>query len=211
VLKKVGEAFRVVLADPSAAHSDPVCAPPRVRLVAIFMESLGFRPVRVDPPRPRWAVSLFACAQGVVMAGFSRLVRQSWVAAATGLVVVAVAAVLSGGGAGAATTNLRPVCNERDFSLPASVGESVSIPVGQFAADPDLDPIRLVSVFNAGENIGTVVISNTGASSPGAAALKFTLTSSTPGTVDLLWTVSDGSLQAQCGSYASNVPPPPNG
>ncbi len=146
------------------------------------------------------------------MARFSRLLRPWWVAATTGLVVAAAAAVLAaGGGAGAATTNLRPICNERDFSLPTSVGESVTIPVGQFAADPDLDPIRLVSVFNAGENIGTVAISNTGASGPGTAALTFTLTSSAPGTVDLLWTVSDGSLQAQCGSYASNVPPPPNG
>ncbi len=145
------------------------------------------------------------------MAGFSRLLRPWWVAVTTGLVVAAAVAVLSGGGAGAATANLRPICNERDFSLPASVGGSVSIPVGQFAADPDLDPIRLVSVFNAGNNIGTVAISNTGASGPGTAALTFTLTSSAPGTVDLLWTVSDGSLQAQCGSFASNVPPPPNG
>ena len=145
------------------------------------------------------------------MAGFSRLVRPRRVAATTGLVVVAAAAVLTGGGAGAATPNLRPICNERDFSLPASMGESVSIPVGLVAADPDLDPIRLVSVFNAGSSIGTVAISNSGASGPGTAALTFTLTSSTPGTVDLLWTVSDGSLQAQCGSFASNVPPPDNG
>lgn len=146
------------------------------------------------------------------MAGFSGWVRPWRVAATAGLVAVAAAAVLTaGGGAGAATSNLRPICNERDFSLPASVGGSVSIPVGQVAADPDLDPIRLVSVFNAGENIGTVAISNSGASGPGTAALTLTLTSSTPGTVDLLWTVSDGSLTAQCGSFASNVPPPDNG
>jgi hypothetical protein len=134
------------------------------------------------------------------------------VAAATGLAAAAAAAVLTAANdAGAATPNLRPICNNLNFNLPASVGGSVSVPVGQFAADPDLDPIRLVSVFNAGNNIGTVAISDTGASGPGTAALTFTLTSSAPGTVDLLWTVSDGSLQAQCGSFASNVPPPPNG
>jgi len=63
-------------------------------------------------------------------------------------------------------------------------------------------------VFNAGANIGTVVIANNGASGPGTAAIKFTLTSSTPGVVNLQWAVSDGSLQAACGSFASNVPPP---
>jgi hypothetical protein len=41
--------------------------------------------------------------------------------------------------------------------------------------------------------------------------LVFTLTSATPGTVDLYWTVSDGSLNAQCLVDGSNEPPPDNG
>jgi hypothetical protein len=126
------------------------------------------------------------------------------------VVAATVAVLTAAGNAGAATANLGPICNDLAFNLPTSGHGSVSIPVGQAAADPDLDPIRLVSVFG-GSNLGTVVISNTGASGPGTAALKFTLTSSTPGTVDLFWTVSDGSLTAQCVSRASNVPPPPNG
>jgi hypothetical protein len=126
--------------------------------------------------------------------------------------VVATAAGLSAGGdARAATANLRPICNNTYFNLPTSVGGSVSIPVGQVAADPNLDSIRLVSVFNGGSNIGTVAISNSGASGPGTAALSFKLTSSTPGSVFLYWTISDGSLDAQCQASASNVPPPPGG
>ncbi len=146
------------------------------------------------------------------MVGFSQWMRPWRVAAATGLAAAAAAAVLTAANdAGAATPNLRPICNNLNFNLPASVGGSVSVPVGQFAADPDLDPIRLVSVFNGGSNIGTVAISDTGASGPGTAALRFTLTSATAGSVFLYWTVSDGSLNAQCQADASNVPPPPNG
>jgi hypothetical protein len=144
------------------------------------------------------------------MFGLSRWMRSWWVATTAGLAVVAVAAVLAAGGAaGAAAANLRPICNNLNFNLPTSVGGSVSIPVGQFAADPDLDPITLVSVFNGGNNIGTVTISNTGASGPGTAALKFTLTGSQTGSVFLYWTVSDGSLEAQCSADASSVPPGP--
>jgi len=177
-------------------------------LVAIFMESLGFQPGWGDPAGPRWAASLFVRVMGVVMVGFSQRMRSGRVAVAAGLVAVAAAAVLTAANAaGAATPNLGPICNEFDFGMPA-VGQSVTIPVGQRAADPDLDPIRLVSVSNAGANIGTVVIANNGASGPGTAAIKFTLTSSTPGVVNLQWAVSDGSLQAGCGSFASNVPPP---
>src|SRR5262249_61505659 len=108
--------------------------------------------------------------------------------------------------AGAATPNLGPICNEFDFGMPA-VGQSVTIPVGQRAADPDLDPIRLVSVFNAGANIGTVVIANNGASGPGTAAIKFTLTSSTPGGVNLQWPVSHRPLQPPSPPSASTPPP----
>lgn len=178
-------------------------------LIAIFMESLGFRPGWVDLAGSRWAASMFICVVGVVMVGFPRRVRPWRVAAATGLVVAAAAAGLTASSeAGAATPNLRPICNNLNFGLPGSVGQSVSIPVGQFAADPDLDPIRLVSVFNGGNNIGTVAISNTGASGPGTAALRFTLTSTAPGTVELNWTVSDGSLENGCVAFASNVPGP---
>ena len=146
------------------------------------------------------------------MVGFPRRMRPPWVVAATGLVVVAAAVVLAtGGDAGATTANLRPICNNMNFNLPTAVGGSVVIPVGQFAADPDLDPITPVSVFNGGSNIGTVAISNTGASGPGTAALTFKLTSSATGSVALYWTVSDGSLTAQCQADASNVPPPNNG
>ena len=121
------------------------------------------------------------------------------------------AAVLTvGGDAGAATANLRPICNNLNFGWPAAAGGSVVIPVGQFAADPDLDRITLVSVFSGGPSPGTVTISNTGASGPGTAALTFTASSAT-GSVVLYWTVSDGSLTAQCQADASNVPPPDNG
>jgi hypothetical protein len=126
-------------------------------------------------------------------------------------VVATAAGLTAGGDARAATPNVAPICNNTYFNLPTSVGGSVSVPVGQFAADPNLDSIRLVSVFNGGSNIGTVTISNTGASGPGTAALSFKLTSSTPGTVYLYWNVSDGSLIAQCTASASNVPAPPNG
>jgi len=145
------------------------------------------------------------------MVGFSQWMRRWRVAAATGLVAVAAAAVLTAANeAGAATPNLRPICNELDFAMPA-VGQSVLIPVGQRAADPDLDPITLVSVFGPGPSVGTTVISNNGASGPGTAAIRFTLLTSTPVTVSLYWTFSDGSLEIQCGSQASNVPPPDNG
>jgi len=145
------------------------------------------------------------------MAGSSRWVRPWRVAAAAGLVAVAAAGVLTAGGkAGAATPNLRPICNELDFAMPA-VGQSVLIPVGQVAADPDLDPITLVSVFGPLASQGTVTIANNGASGPGTAAIRFTLLTSAPTTVTLYWTFSDGSQIAQCGSMASNVPPPDNG
>jgi len=44
---------------------------------------------------------------------------------------------------------------------------------------------------------------------PGASTVEVRLTADR--TVTLYWTVSDGSLTAQCVSYASNVPPPDNG
>ncbi len=123
-------------------------------------------------------------------------------AAAAAAVAIIAASALIGPAAGA-TADLRPICNNLGFNLPSSVGGTVTIPVHTVAADPDVTPVKLVSVFNGGSAIGTVAISGND--------LVFTLTSSTPGTVTLYWTISDGTLTAQCQSYASNVPPPNNG
>jgi hypothetical protein len=76
--------------------------------------------------------------------------------------------------------------------------------VTDVAADPDLAPVRLVSVFNGGSPIGTVTISDSGTPTvTNDDVLVFTLTSATPGTVVLYWTISDGSLSA----HASRTPP----
>ena len=115
-----------------------------------------------------------------------------------------VAAAAAGGRAADATTNLRPICNGVFFNMPAQVGDTVTISIRPYAADPDLTPVTLVSAFNAGAPIGTVRIA-------GQHELEFTLTSSTRGTVYLRWTVSDGSLTAQCLSTGSNEEPPDNG
>ena len=115
-----------------------------------------------------------------------------------------VAIVAAGGTAQGTTTNLRPICNGVFFNMPARVGDTVTISVRPYAADPDLTPVTLVSAFNAGAPIGTVRIA-------GQRELEFTLTSSTPGTVYLRWTVSDGSLTAQCSATGSNEEPPDNG
>jgi hypothetical protein len=71
-----------------------------------------------------------------------------------------------------ATANLRPICNNLYFNPPAEVGGKVIIPVHEFAADPDVTPVQLVSVFG-GAPIGTAAISGND--------VVFTLTSSTPG------------------------------
>jgi hypothetical protein len=137
----------------------------------------------------------------------------SVLAASLVVTVVGVLAVASvSGPVAAATANRRPVCNSLGFNLPTTVGTKVVIPVTDVAADPDLTPVHLVSVFNGGSAIGTVSISDNGTPTIfNDDVLVFTLTSTTPGTVVLYWTVSDGSLSAQCQSYASNVPPPDNG
>jgi hypothetical protein len=89
--------------------------------------------------------------------------------------------------------------------MPARVGEKVTNSIRAFAADPDLTPVRLVSAANYGAPIGTVRIA-------GDHELEFTLTSSTPGTVYLYWTVSDGSLSStECAAWGSNEEPPGNG
>jgi hypothetical protein len=138
--------------------------------------------------------------------------RVSVLAAAVAVAVAGVlAAVDLSGPAAAAPANRRPICNNLGFNLPP-LGGSVRIPVLDVSADPDLTPVRLVSVFNGGSPIGTVTISDNGTPTvPGDDVLVFTLTSATPGTVVLYWTISDGSLTAQCQSYASNEPPPDNG
>jgi hypothetical protein len=115
-----------------------------------------------------------------------------------------IAAVAADGPAKGATANLRPICNGVFFNMPAQVGDTVTISIRPYAADPDLTSVTLVSVFNAGAPIGTVRIA-------GQHELEFTLTSSTRGTVHLYWTVSDGSLTAQCLSTGSNEEPPDNG
>ena len=76
------------------------------------------------------------------------------------------------------------------------------IPTHQFAADPDVTPVKLVSEFG-GTNLGTVAISGND--------LLFTLTKATPGTTTIFWTISDGTLSAQCTATASNAQPPPGG
>ena len=115
-----------------------------------------------------------------------------------GLTVGVIAAAAASGLAKGATAN------GVFFNLPAQVGDTVTISIRPYAADPDLTPVTLVSAFNAGAPIGTVRIA-------GQHELEFTLTSSTRGTVYLYWTVSDGSLTAQCLSTGSNEEPPDNG
>lgn len=100
--------------------------------------------------------------------------------------------------------NLRPICNDFGFNMPG-VGESVTISIRPYAADPDLTPIRLVSAANYGAQIGTVRV-------VGDHEFEFTLTSSTPGAVWLYWTITDdGSLTTQCFVYGSNEREPDNG
>jgi hypothetical protein len=115
-----------------------------------------------------------------------------------------VAATAAGGPATGAGANLRPICNGLFFNMPGGVGQSVRISIRPYAADPDRTAVRLVSAFNGGAPIGTVRVA-------GDHELEFTLTSSTPGTVYLYWTISDGSLTAQCTATGSNEEPPENG
>ncbi len=107
-------------------------------------------------------------------------------------------------GQNGATDNLRPICNDFIFNMPGRVDESVTISIRPYAADPDLTPVRLVSAANYGAQIGTVRVA-------GDHELEFTLKTSTPGTVWLYWTISDGSLTTHCFVYGSNEEPPDNG
>jgi hypothetical protein len=124
----------------------------------------------------------------------------------TALAAVAATGILASsaaGGKAASTANIRPICNGIFFNMPPGVGQSVTIPVHTVAADPDVTPVQLVAVANYGDPIGTAQISGND--------LVFTLTSSTPGTVYLYWTISDGELTAQCTSTGSNEEAPDNG
>lgn len=133
------------------------------------------------------------------------------VAASAGVVVVGVPQAVAFGTAGATTANRRPICNDLGFNLPPTVGGRVTIPVTDVAADPDLRPIRLVSVFG-GAPVGSAVISDNGTPTiTNDDVLRFRRTNAAPGTVYLYWTVSDGSLSAQCVSTATDVPPEDNG
>jgi hypothetical protein len=129
--------------------------------------------------------------------------RLSIVTAAAGAVTAGVLAVsMVGGAAAGATANLRPICNDMWFNPPEQVGGTVTVPVHEFVADPDVTPVQLVSLFG-GAPLGTArIVGND---------IEFTLTSSTPGETYVYWTASDGELTVQCSSYTSNEPPPDNG
>jgi hypothetical protein len=120
---------------------------------------------------------------------------------------LAAGVVTAGGGAEAAGPNRRPICNSLPwFTLPSTVGGQVEIPVLDHAADPDVEAVRLVSVFSSGVGpLGTAQITDNGT------RLVFTRTNAGPGTAEVYWTVSDGSLTAQCQAHTSNMPDPDNG
>jgi hypothetical protein len=125
-------------------------------------------------------------------------------AVVTLLAAVAGAAGGLAGSASAATPNRRPICNNVDFTMPVGGGGGkVFIPVLDFAADPDVTPVRLISVLDIGTHMGTATIV------PGG--ILYTLTNPTVGIVDLEWTVTDGSLQASCDALMFNEPPVDNG
>ncbi len=119
-----------------------------------------------------------------------------------GVAVLAAALVAAGAAsAPAATPNRAPICNQIGFNIPSSVGASVPIPALDVAADPDRTPVTLNSVFG-GAPVGSVVISD--------GQLVFTRTGTTSMSVYLYWTVTDGTLQAQCQAIGW-APPPNNG
>ncbi|MFY1636779.1 hypothetical protein ACN27F_26470 [Solwaraspora sp. WMMB335] len=130
------------------------------------------------------------------------------VAAATvvGLAAVSLTAA-SSAGATTSADNRRPVCKSIGFNLPTTVGGTVTIPVTDYAADPDLTPISLVGVFG-GAPLGSVAISDSGTSATtNDDVLIFTRTSGSRGSAHLYWTVSDGSLDAQCTASGYDLPP----
>jgi hypothetical protein len=131
--------------------------------------------------------------------------RVAVLAAAAGLLGVAVIAATAT--ASASSVNRRPVCNDIGFNLPAPIGSQVQIPVTDVAADPDLTPVELVSVFG-GAPAGTAVISDNGTPSiPNDDVIVFTRTSTSTLPVYVYWTVSDGELEAQCQAMGGHLPP----
>jgi hypothetical protein len=106
------------------------------------------------------------------------------------------------GRASGQSADIRPICNNLFFNIPTSVGQRVLIPTHAFAADPDVTPIKLVSIFG-GTNLGKPTISGND--------ILFTRTSTNTGTTTIFWTISDGTLTAQCTASGTNAPPPPGG
>jgi hypothetical protein len=128
----------------------------------------------------------------------SRSARRAATAALAAGLLGAGTAVVVASSSDATTINRRPICNDIGFNQPTTVGGTVTIPVLDVAADPDLTPVRLVEVFG-GAPVGSALISNN--------ALVFTRTTTTRTSVYLYWTVSDGALTAQCVASAFDRPP----
>jgi hypothetical protein len=140
------------------------------------------------------------------MPRFTLALRLSAIAAAAGLTAGGIA-VAGSTDAAATLPNRRPVCNDIGFNIPTTVGARVRVPVTDVAADPDLTAVRLTSVFG-GAPVGSAVISSNGTPTiPNDDVLVFTRTSTTRLSVYLYWTVSDGSLDAQCLAIGSDQPP----
>ena len=125
-------------------------------------------------------------------------------------VLVATAFLATGGATGvanAAGPNRRPICNHTFANVPP-LGGKVTIRVTDYAADPDLTPVSLVAV-SGGAPLGTTVISNNGTPTiPNDDVLVFTRTTNAEVQVYIYWTVSDGTLNAQCYALIDNSPPP---
>ena len=132
----------------------------------------------------------------------TRAPRAALIATAMLAVLVVVATIARPGSAAGQSSDTRPICNSLFFNIPPTVGQRVLIPTHEFAADPDVTPVKLVSVFG-GSNLGSVAISGND--------VLFTRTKATTGTATIFWTISDGTLSAQCTATGSNAPPPPGG
>ena len=132
----------------------------------------------------------------------TRVARSVLVTATALALIVVLATVVGPSLAAGQSSDTRPICNSLNFNIPSAVGQRVLIPTHQFAADPDVTPVRLASVFG-GSNLGRVTISGND--------VLFTRTNSSTGTATIFWTISDGTLSAQCTATGSNAPPPPGG
>jgi hypothetical protein len=131
-----------------------------------------------------------------------RALRLALPAGATVGLIAAIATGVHPGRAAGQTADVRPICNSIHFNIPTTVGQQVLIPTHAFAADPDVTPIKLVSIFG-GTNLGTPRISGND--------VLFKRTNTNTGTATIFWTISDGTLTAQCTATGTNAPPPPGG